>query len=139
MDKTVEQLTAEASTLRDNITDLETQVTALTTERDGLQAWKEAKEKSEAEAALLTERLSVLAEAGFEYDEDAITAKRSFLLNLEEEAFTTYVSDMKSIKDGKDAEASTQSNTIPNLSSDASKNNKETLLSFLKAEEEKKE
>lgn len=139
MDKTVELLTAEASTLRDNITDLEAQVTALTTERDGLQAWKDEKEKSEAEAALLNERLGVLAEAGFEYDEDAVKTKRSFILGLEEEAFATYVSDIKSIKDDNDAEASLKDKTIPNLSSSISKDNKDALLSYMKAKEDKKE
>lgn len=139
-DKRLEQLEAEATTLRDNIADLEKQVADLTSERDELVVWKDTKEKEEAEAALLSERLSVLAEAGFDYDEDAVASKRAFWLSLEPDAFANYVSDMKSVKDDNEAQAAASNdNPVPDLSSNASKDKKDALRDYVKSLEEKKE
>jgi hypothetical protein len=132
MTKELEQLKADATTLRERVTTLEEQLATLTKERDDLATWKEDKEREEAEATLLKERLSALTEAGFEYDDDAVAEKRSFWLGLGEDAFKMYVADLKGIK-----EAQASSDGVPDLSSNASRNkdHKIALLEYMRQED----
>ena len=104
----IQELEGAQATLREELD-------KLTTERDELVAWKETKEREEAEATLLKERLNVLAEAGFEYNTEQIETKSGFWLQLKDDAFAIYVAELKELKTSQ-----ASGEQIPNLSSVAS-------------------
>ena len=112
---------------------METQISDIQTERDTLLEYKTNREREDTEAALLKDRLTILTEAGFEFDDEQVSTNRGLWLTLDEEAFVVYVSHLKEVKESN---ASVEGNpVIPDLSSTASnENNLDTLRQFLDEE-----
>lgn len=135
MDEKIKELEESQATLRKQIEDLTSDVEALTTERNELTEYKELREREDAEATLLKKRLSILSEAGFEFDEEQISERRSFWVGFDDEAFSSYVTHITEVRESK---AEIKNPKIPDLSSDASnKNNVEILRKhFLKNKRE---
>lgn len=130
----LKELEAESATLRDDLAKANEAIEALTAERDELQSWKAEREKHDAEAALLEKRLAALAEAGFTYEADAVESKRVFWLSLSDEAFATYVSEIKAVQEAKASRE--DGNGVPDLSGEAGKGNAlETLMDHFGKEE----
>ena len=132
-EKKIEELEVALASLRDQIVALETQISDIQTERDTLLEYKTNREREDTEAALLKDRLTILTEAGFEFDDEQVSTNRGLWLTLDEEAFVVYVSHLKEVKESN---ASVEGNpVIPDLSSTASnENNLDTLRQFLDEE-----
>ena len=130
----IKELEESQATLRTQLEDLETKLKDLETDRNELSEYKERREREDAEAELLQNRLGILTEAGFEFDEEQVKATRSFWLALDDEAFSSYVGHIQEVQKG--ASASEEDNSgIPDLSSDASKEkNLDTLRNYLDQE-----
>jgi myosin heavy subunit len=133
----IKELETESASLRDKISELEQTLEELKTEREELQTYKEKREKEDADAELLKTRISALTEAGFEFDEEQVASKRGFWLAMDEDTFTTYVEDRKSVKE---SQADSLPNTpVPDLSSQAAsdKEFKKALREALDGKEER--
>ena len=135
----IKELEETQATLRKQIEDLETKLTDLETGHKELSEYRERREREDAEAELLQNRLVTLTEAGFEFNEEQIKATRTFWLALDDEAFSSYVGHIQEVKKG--ASASEEDNSgVPDLSSDASKEkNLDTLRNYLDEKFTKKE
>lgn len=128
----IRKLEEAEATLREQIEDLQNRLGELETERDELSSYKERREREDGEAELLKNRLSILTEAGFVFNDEQIEAKKSFWLALDDEAFGSYVGHMKEIQGTAQASDKDANSGVPDLSSDASKGkNLETLRNYL--------
>lgn len=135
MEEKVKELEAEAKSLREQLEELQGQVKTLTEERDSLKEYKENREKADSQAELLKSRLEVLAEAGFEFTNEQVASKKDFWLALDDNAFKSYVSEIKSVKEAS-ASADAGPAVPPDVSGNtAATNGIEMLREYLKKED----
>lgn len=133
LEEKIQVLEEAEATLRDRISELESALDSLKEERDELVSYKERREREDAEAELLSKRLEKLSEAGFDYDEEAIEAKRNFWLSLNDDSFKGYVAELAEVKAAREAQASKK---VPDSLSADSKSSKDVVRTYL---QEKKE
>lgn len=102
----------------------EKRLTKLEEELGVLRAYKEQREKEDADDALLAARLQNFTEAGFEFSDEDVEAKREVWLEMTDGAFGEMLDMMKSVQ--------AASASVPNVSGTASKTNLEIVRAGLK-------
>ena len=128
----IRELEEASATLRQQIEDLEKSLKDAQEERTELTEYKEQREREDAEAELLKNRLGILTEAGFEFNEEQIKSNKSFWVSLDDEAFGSYVGHIKEVQETAQASDEGANSGIPDLSSDASREKElETLSNYL--------
>lgn len=103
-------------------------VEALKTEVVELKGYREKREKEDAAASLLVNRLALLSDANYEYTEDEVEEHKAVWLEMSEDAFSAMV---EMLKKTRSVTAST-STEVPDLSGSVTMNILETVRSGLR-------
>lgn len=123
----------------ESVEDLFKEFEEIKTERDELLDEKKTRDEEDARAQLLRSRLSVLKEAGIEYDEEELESEAKALIEMTEEAFKLFVSKLSDAmkKAPKDADAGVR---IPQSTGNTAVDSRLTLIrKTLTSKEDKEE
>lgn len=112
--------TTEVQTARTAEATTRAEIEALTSERDTLKTENDALVKENdkfKKDAILSERMRVYAEAGLTLEADAEKAgkRKEFLISLSDEAFTTYIEDLKIANATKKVAIASRGRELPRL------------------------